>query len=185
MWDCWKTMFLRVADKHAPIKKKRVRNKRSPWLTANIKKLMIERDKLKLTAIRINTTDDWQNYRIVKNNVNNEIKKAKTQYYQENFRVHSGKPRETWQTINEILSRNIRHDCKINSIKTDSGDTTSPEVMSETFNQYFTEIGPNLAEKLPNSSKTHSDFIGHVDSSFQLEPVTLPKVLKLLKKYFR
>ena len=53
--------------------------------------------------------------------------------------------------------------------------------MSETFNQYFTEIGPNLAEKLPNSSKTHSDFIGHIDSSFQLEAVTLPKVLKLLK----
>ena len=105
-------MFLRVADKHAPIKKKRVRNKRSPWLTANIKKLMIERDKLKLTPIRINTTDDWQNYRKVKNNVNNEIKKAKTQYYQENFRILSGKPLETWQTINEILSRNIRHDCK-------------------------------------------------------------------------
>ena len=81
MWDCWKTMFLRV------------RYKRSPWLTANIKKLMIERDKLKLTAIRINTADDWQNYRKVKNNVNNEIKKAKTQYYQEHFRVHSGKPR--------------------------------------------------------------------------------------------
>ena len=79
------------------------------------------------------------------------------------------------------MSRNIRHDCKINSIKTDLGGTNSPEVMSETFNQYFTEIGPNLAEKLPNSSKTHSDFIGHVDSSFQLEPVTLPKVLKLLK----
>ena len=54
---------------------------------------MIERDKLKLTAIRINTADDWQNYRKVKNNGNNEIKKAKTQYYQEHFRVHSGKPR--------------------------------------------------------------------------------------------
>ena len=52
---------------------------------------------------------------------------------------------------------------------------------SETFYQYFTEIDTNLAEKLPNSTKTHSDFIGHIASSFQLEPVTLPKLLKLQK----
>ena len=30
-------------------------------------------------------------------------------------------------------------------------------------------------------TEKNSDFIGHVDSSFQLEPITLPKVLKLLK----
>ena len=44
------------------------------------------------------------------------------------------------------MSRNIRNDGNINSIKTNIGSTTSPEVMSETFNRFFTEIGTNLAD---------------------------------------
>lgn len=180
MWDCWKTMFLDIVDKHAPIKKKRIKNKKSPWLTASIKKSMINRDKLKSAAIKTNTAEDWLNYKNLKNRLNNEIKKTKTRYYQENFRSNTGKPREIWKSINEIMSRNTKNDSKINSIKTDAGSTTSPEVMSEAFNKYFTEIGSNLAYQLPKSTKSYSDFINPVNSRFQLELISSPKVLKLL-----
>ena len=53
--------------------------------------------------------------------------------------------------------------------------------MSETFNKYFTEIGTNLADQLPNPSKSFNTFLDPVTCSFQLEPVSLSKVLKLLK----
>ena len=79
------------------------------------------------------------------------------------------------------MSRNIRNDSNINSIKTNIGSTTSPEVMSETFNRFFTEIGTNLADQLPNSNKNYSDFLTPVNSSFQLRQVSLSEVLKLLK----
>lgn len=181
MWYYWKKMFLAVIDKHAPIKKKRIRNKKSPWLNAKIKQSMVERNKLKSMAIKTNATEDWLNYKKSKNCVNNEIKKAKTQYYQEHFRSNSGNPREIWKTINEVMSRNIRNDRNINSIKTNVGSTTSPEVMSETFNRFFTEIGINLADKLPNSTKSYLDFLAPVNSSFQLRQVSLPEVLKQLK----
>ena len=35
-WENWKALFLSIVDKHAPLKKRRVRNKRSPWLTRGI-----------------------------------------------------------------------------------------------------------------------------------------------------
>ena len=146
MWSCWKKIFLDVIDKHAPIKKKRIRNKKYPWLNARIKQSMIERNKLKLLAIKTNAAVDCLNYKKSKNCLNDEIKNAKTVHYQEYFRLNSGKPREIWKTINEVMSRNIRNDSNINSIKTNIGSTTSPEVMSETFNRFFTEIGTNLAD---------------------------------------
>lgn len=36
MWTEWKTKFLEVADKHAPLRNRRIHNKQSPWITADI-----------------------------------------------------------------------------------------------------------------------------------------------------
>ena len=53
-WETWKTPFLRVLDKHAPIRIKNVRNKPNvPWLTSSIKLQIRERDRIKLFAIKI------------------------------------------------------------------------------------------------------------------------------------
>ena len=47
MWEMWKRMFLEVLDKHAPLQQKKIKSKKVPWITSNIKKLIIQRDKLK------------------------------------------------------------------------------------------------------------------------------------------
>ena len=49
-WELWKNMFLSIVDKHAPFKRKRVRNIRSPWMTPHLKKLLVNQDKLKKAA---------------------------------------------------------------------------------------------------------------------------------------
>jgi len=46
-WDCWKTVFTAVLEKHAPTRKIRVRNRQSPWINKNIKTEMHIRDHLK------------------------------------------------------------------------------------------------------------------------------------------
>ena len=33
MWDFWKHLLANVIDKHEPFRTKRVKNKRSPWIT--------------------------------------------------------------------------------------------------------------------------------------------------------
>ena len=47
MWLKWKSLFLEVCDKHAPIRIKRVRASRSPWINNDLKKIMYRRDRLK------------------------------------------------------------------------------------------------------------------------------------------
>ena len=39
-WSTWKTLFLSVIDRHAPLVKVRIKKNRSDWLTANIHSLM-------------------------------------------------------------------------------------------------------------------------------------------------
>ena len=52
MWSSWKEFFLQVIDKHAPSKTRRVKNKKSPWLTPNI------------TQLAINSINIWKSRRM-------------------------------------------------------------------------------------------------------------------------
>ena len=62
-WEVWKHSFLAVANLHAPVKKKRVKNSKAPWLTPEIKQLMWERDRTKRIATVTNDQLKWAEYR--------------------------------------------------------------------------------------------------------------------------
>ena len=119
MWMCWKNIFLSVADKHAPSKRKRIKNKKSPWINGNIRKQIIEKDSLKKAAIKSNDPVDWANYKRAENATNNEIKKTKACYYHNPFAENFGNSREIWKTINQVMSCNTKKDNNITSIKTE------------------------------------------------------------------
>ena len=38
MWDIWKKIFFLCVDKHAPLRTKRIRTSKSPWITPQLKK---------------------------------------------------------------------------------------------------------------------------------------------------
>ena len=56
MWREWKEMFLGCVDKHAPLKLKRIRKKRSPWITRELLCKIRKRDFLKKKAISSNNS---------------------------------------------------------------------------------------------------------------------------------
>ena len=78
-------MFLDVADSHAPLKKKRVKGISSPWITPELKRLMLQRDKLKKLASGFPTDGNWTSYKHTKNKVNYEIKNVKMNYGLDNI----------------------------------------------------------------------------------------------------
>ena len=80
-WEIWSRLFLEICDFHAPKRKRKVRNNYAPSLTPEIKRMMIERDKLKRVAIINNSDTHWTKYKIARSNVNANIAKAKTNYY--------------------------------------------------------------------------------------------------------
>ena len=102
MWLKWKTLFLEVSDVHAPLRSKRVRGSKSPWITTELKKMMHLRDRLKIKAIRSGDAIDWNNFKRARNNVNNAIKNAKKSYYLKSFTACDGNSRKTWEIINEM-----------------------------------------------------------------------------------
>lgn len=142
MWEAWKKLFLLCVDKHAPLHNKRVRLCKSPWITSQLRKRLHARDILKLKSTRSGDADNWRNFKKLRNMVNNEIKRAKEFYYKQALNEHQGDPRNTWQIVNELMSRKS-HNPVINEIKLPCGNAIyDSHELSNAFNDHFSSIGP-------------------------------------------
>ena len=67
---CWETLYNQVLDDHAPIRKfYRRPGAASKFITAETRKTMIERDRLKKRYYKSRNPADWEQYRQMRNKV--------------------------------------------------------------------------------------------------------------------
>jgi len=71
-------------------------------------------------------------------------------------------------------------DTKIESLKINGTKTDDPDVMANAFNNYFSSIAQSLAEKVPNSQCSFSEYLNPpMPCSFGLTPTTPEEILNL------
>ena len=90
-------------NNHAPKMEKRIKGRRCPWLSAKIKKVMDEQDKILRKARKTRKDSDWSNYKQLKNQCNNIIKHAKRKYYNKLIANNSKNPKAFWKAVKEIF----------------------------------------------------------------------------------
>ena len=150
-------MFLEVSDVHAPLRSKRVRGFKNPWITTELKKMMHLRDRLKIKAIRSGDAIDWNNFKRSRNNVN------------KSFTACDGNSRKTWEIINEVTGRKSEK-AIINELEFEDKKLTDPTEIAEGFNKFFAEIGPKLSENIEDIEISFEEFENQSisgNSSFQ------------------
>ena len=143
MWREWKIKFLNVVDTHASLRKKRVRSKRSPWIILELKKRMHERDIMKLK--------DWGEIKQLRNKVNSNIKIAKESYYKKSFTERKNDSRRTWQTINELTSRESNTP-SVKELFVNGVSINNTTDLANAFNEHFSKIGPKLVNEMPSAA---------------------------------
>ena len=116
MWLNFKSAFISVVDRHAPVINKRVRGIDCPSLNGEIKKVMHERDKQSKIARKTNSAADWEKYKTLRNRVTALVKSAKGSYNRKLIEDNSGDPKSFWRTLTrlipgkKVLPRNIKVD---------------------------------------------------------------------------
>ena len=184
IWIKWKSMFLNVCDKHAPVRTRRIRKSKSPWISAHLKDLMHHRDRLKIKAIKSKDSRDWSVFKKTRNRVNTEIRNAKKTYYNNTFDKYSSNPRKIWQTINEVTSR-VNNKSVFNEIDDGSRILNNPTEVAEEFNQYFAEIGPELAKNIQNVNTCYKNYLSNTEKQFSLKETNCSTVSSLLSRLCR
>ena len=182
MWLKWKTLFLEVSDVHAPLRSKRVRGFKNPWITTELKKMMHLRDRLKIKAIRSDDAIDWNNFKRSRNNVNNAIKIAKKSYYSKSFTACDGNSRKTWEIINEVTGRKSEK-AIINELEFEGKKLTDPTEIAEGFNKFFAEIGPKLSENIEDIDICFDEFVNQsISGNFSFQQISPSLVSSHLRK---
>ena len=77
----WNKLFTNIADRHAPVRKARIRGVRCPWMNSLLSQAMSQRDYFHRRAIKSNSPHLWSRYKELKNYVNKEMQKCKAECY--------------------------------------------------------------------------------------------------------
>jgi len=180
-WELWKNNFIDALNRHAPIKKKRIKKNSVPWINKEIKRLMHCRDYFKKLHKRTSDPEHWTEYKNFRNKVTAQIRLSKANYYKEKIQDSKGNPRKTWQFINEILSQNKKNSSVL-SLKIDDHEITDSETIANIFNQHFSTVGSNLASQIPTGNTSHEEFLDQTSHNFKLSEVTISQVIEILTK---
>ena len=148
LWAEWKAKFLTMVNSHAPIKTKRVRSRKVPWVTSDLRKGMRGHDVAKRKAIKSNDPQDWALYKRLRNKINGEVKSTKASYYANAFIQSNGNSRKTWQMINELTSRQ-KNNASVKELRLDENSVTNSHELSNAFNDHFSTIGTKLVNEVP------------------------------------
>ena len=133
-WNEWKSEFLRVSDKHAPIKECRLKNRCNPWITKELIQLMYKRDYFHKKATQCQNNDTyWEAYKELRNRVTKQCNKAKKDYFVNLLEENKHDTKKTWKVIKKITDgNNIRQEL--------------PQCLNaESMNEYFSTIGEKVA----------------------------------------
>ena len=169
------------------VKSNRHKHKLSKWITHGIIKSIKYRDKLYKTLKR--THQESPDYTILKVNLkafNTLLKKtiraAKYMYYESNFRRNKTNIRNTWKTINEIISKSPPKN-NFQTFFTD-GEKEITEIceIANKFYTLFTHIGPNQSKNINyTGDKSYKTYLKEPNKvSLKFEKVSETYVMQII-----
>ncbi len=147
-------ILMRIADNHAPIKKFTVKNVNTPWLDAELKENLKERDQAKSTAGSSNLKSDWQVYRKLRNFVSEMNKKIKKTHFENVLQKASHDCKQLWNKLNYLLKRNSGS--TVSYLETGEDFLTKPVDIANHLNNYFIK----KVDKLKTTAQRRNDTLG-------------------------
>ena len=139
---------------------------------------------MKLKAIRSKNTQDWGEFKQLRNKVNSDIRILKESCYKQSFTENKNDSRRTWQTINELTSRKSNTP-SIKELIVNGVSINKSTDLANAFNEHFSTVGPKLANQIPsaaNGDKSCLEYLNITDQRFCFTPTNTSQVLLLLNK---
>ena len=179
-WHKWKETFLEIADKHPPLRLRKVKNEYTPWLIKEIKTMSYHRNYLKKKAVSLKSPAYHIAYKKCGNEVNRRIKDAKTNYYKTSLK-NSTSSKDSRKIINQLLNKKSKS-TSINELIINHNRITGDKNVANEFNNFFCKIGPQLAQNIPSSDLDPLHYVTPGSNIFEFKNITSAELASVLKK---
>ena len=157
------TTLKSIFDMHAPYKSKVVKGKPAPWLKADLRKLMDQRDQALRKARRTKLQEDFETFKVLRNRCNGKLKEAKRKYHRNLINDNQGNPRKFWNAVKSVFPSKSKTNVSRQSSKSENEKTAN--IFSHYFGNVVRELKSRLAlvtdyvwRKMPIRRKTNQNF---------------------------
>ena len=161
--------FNELYNRYFPIFTKTItpKDETKPWISDILLNQMKIRDKLYKLATR--KVIDIKVYKDFRNILTNRIRRAKANYYEDEFSKSSLNIKKTWLTINSVIRKN-KHNQNIQILNENKTKVPDSEVPTK-FVNYFTNFATKLANQLQSSNIDLLQFLRNpIPNSFVFFP---------------
>ena len=173
--------FSQLYNKHFPIMTRTINKKRiiNPWITPSLLNSIRNKNFLYQSLKRGFITDTY--YKNYCSHLNKVIKRTKSNYYIRVFSDFRNNIKKTWDTLNKLMGK-THQKTKINNIIHENKILDKATDISETFNNFFSNVASNLESKLPPSTIDPMQFMkGNFPDSMEAPYANLDIVFKVVK----
>ena len=130
-----------------------------PWISKGLMKSIKRKNKLYKKYLQNRNLLTETKYKIFKNRLTHSIRIAKRLYFDKSLMENKSNLKETWKILNSVINKK-RGKSKMNSVFNVGGKEIShPSEVANNFCNYFSNLGPSLAKKIPASSTPASSLI--------------------------
>ena len=152
-----------MLDKYAPLEKITIPHKniiRNPWLSKGLMKSSHTCGKLYSKCINKPKTDITYKSYIKYRNMYNRLKKiAKQAYYAQIFNDAKRDIRKTWKIINATIGKLNDKTNIPQTFKIDNKNISDPNIITDKFCDFFTDIGVKYANNISPSAKSSANYL--------------------------
>ena len=123
--------------------------------------------------------DTYKNYR---NKLHKLLKNAERSYSNEQILTNKNNIKKTWSIIKTIINKNKSDKNKQTKFMVSYGSVTDDEqTVADKFNEFFVNVGPNLAKKIPEQKQNPLVFLKNmISNTIYLSPVTPSEVISVM-----
>ena len=132
------------------------------------------------THFHSNNIEKVNQYKRYSNKLNKVKLESKNYYYNTQFAKCKNNLKATWKLIGSIIKRKTKGQIHPTKITINNKIYTAKQDIVNQLNQYFVNVGPNLANSITTSSLQPISYINNVAiPSFFMSPITETQVLNL------
>ena len=144
MWAIWKSFFLDIPNKHAPLAKIRVKGNNLPYVTTEVRRLIQQRDFLQKKANKTGLNYLWQASQWLTHKVTYLLGKLRSYYYSNQIEENSSDMKRMWKILKQAMNKESKT-VTIDKIMSDNHEITDKALISDAFNEQFSSVAERLA----------------------------------------
>ena len=163
---------------------KNLKTLHNPWLTTGILKSIKTKSRLYKLFLRKPSHERESSYKSFRNKLTCLVRIARKNYYDNKLDKARSNLKQTWKILNEVINRHVTKLPYPASFTKNEMEISNPSDIANKFCDYFTNIGPNLASKIPSTNSSPKDFLSSaLSESISLQPLTVGELNNIVKSF--